>query len=174
MSARPNIRENIVYGTIAGLIGGFAVGGLFLTAGILPGLEGVIQSESIFIGIVIHFIVSSALGIAFAFLVLYQSADAGETLFWGMIFGIFWWFFGPMTMVPLLFEGHIAWNAGAAQEGFGDFLGHVAVVAHEACADVTHQTVERNGKGAARFEPLGREGRAAGVIHCISGTGNQR
>ncbi|MFQ6028731.1 MAG: hypothetical protein ACE5Q6_14705, partial [Dehalococcoidia bacterium] len=49
----------------------------------------------------------------------------GETLFWGMAYGTFWWFLGPLTLLPIIRGFAPAWDLALAQERFPLLLGHV-------------------------------------------------
>ena len=46
------------------------------------------------------------IGTGFGVLVAHQHVQAGETAIWGVVYGMFWWFLGPLTLLPILAERH--------------------------------------------------------------------
>ncbi|MDQ3454594.1 MAG: hypothetical protein M3513_03785 [Actinomycetota bacterium] len=48
-----------------------------------------------------------------------------ETLFWGLIYGGFWWFLGPLTMLPLVLGKPLAWDLANAQALLPSLIGHL-------------------------------------------------
>src|SRR5262249_36553608 len=58
-------------------------------------------------------------------LVWHQRSGAGEIFFWGLAYGVFWWFLGSLTLMPLLLEGRLAWDVRSAQADFPSLLGNL-------------------------------------------------
>ncbi len=44
---------------------------------------------------------------------------------WGLGFGIFWWFFGPLTLFPLVGGTAVDWSAERGTALFGSLVGHI-------------------------------------------------
>ena len=61
----------------------------------------------------------------FGLLVRRQRLGLGETLFWGLSYGAFFWFLGPLTLRPILTGGTLGWSLEAAQSAFPALLGHL-------------------------------------------------
>jgi uncharacterized membrane protein YagU involved in acid resistance len=60
-------------------------------------------------------------------------------LFWGLAYGCFWWFLGPLTLLPLLLGEGLAWDVHAAQEAFPSLVAHVLYGASTGIAFVLFQ-----------------------------------
>ena len=43
----------------------------------------------------------------------------------GMAYGIFWWFLGPLTILPLWSRRPLDWSGSHASEFFGSLIGHI-------------------------------------------------
>ena len=69
--------------------------------------------------------VGSILGAVFGALVWHQRPGAGETFFWGLVYGVFWWYLGPLTLTPLVEGDNLSWDVSSAQAGFPLLVGHV-------------------------------------------------
>src|SRR5581483_3220318 len=48
-----------------------------------------------------------------------------SSLAWGAAYGIFWWFLGPLTLIPLVMGQPVDWSLEAARGLHGAFVGHV-------------------------------------------------
>ena len=83
------------------------------------------RSDSALLGLIALNVVAGVVGSGFGALVWYQRPGAGETLFWGIVYGTFWWYLGPLTLTPLLEGDGLTWDLGSAQEEFPLLLGHV-------------------------------------------------
>jgi hypothetical protein len=44
---------------------------------------------------------------------------------WGCVFGMIWWYVGPMTVVPLILTGAADWRAIAASALLPSLIGHL-------------------------------------------------
>src|SRR5271169_5330600 len=99
----------IVVGGFAGLLGGM-IFGRWMSAGdffpLLAGL-GVIQSHSV--TVTLHFGFAILIGASFGLLFQRDVRGYGSCMGWGLGYGIFWWFFGPLTLLPLLAGAGIDW-----------------------------------------------------------------
>ena len=93
--------------------------------GMLPTIASLVKAESPVVGFILHMIIATVIGASFGVLVRYQQPGAGETLFWGLSYGTFWWFLGPLTLLPLLSGNGLAWGIDMARAAFPSLLGHV-------------------------------------------------
>ena len=111
------VREGLVPGALAGLVGG-VVSGLALSSIVaLPATAS--------LGFASHATLATIIGGGFGILVWHQHTRAGETLFWGLTYGALWWFVGPLTIMPLALAGFLAWDLHSAQEAFASLLGYM-------------------------------------------------
>ncbi|MCZ6529703.1 MAG: hypothetical protein O6949_05130 [Chloroflexi bacterium] len=107
-------------GALSGALAGFT------TALLVRSLDTLIPHanlESSLSATVVAIVIGAALGAGFGVLVRRQRQGAGETLFWGMSYGVFWWVLGLLTLVPLVMRGSFAWDLSAAQASFPGLVG---------------------------------------------------
>ena len=69
--------------------------------------------------------ISAALGIVFGLFFGPCIRTAGTGLIWGQTYGLLWWLFGSLTLVPLLSGQGLSWTADRAQETLPLLLGQV-------------------------------------------------
>jgi hypothetical protein len=53
---------------------------------------------------------------------------------WGWLFGVIWWYLGPMTFLPLLLTGEIDWRTRAASALLPSLMAHLIYGATTALA----------------------------------------
>ena len=124
MNSSTPVRE-LRLGALAGLVGGLVFGAAMTQLGMLPTIASLVKADSPVIGFALHMLIAAVIGASFGLLVRYQQPGAGETLFWGLSYGTFWWFLGPLTLLPLLSGDGLAWDVGMARAAFPSLLGHV-------------------------------------------------
>jgi len=68
-----------------------------------------------------------ALLIGATFGVLFQSdvLSCGSSMGWGLAYGVFWWFFGEVTVLPIIGGARPDWSAQRGSELFGSLVGHI-------------------------------------------------
>ncbi len=118
-------RQAVWPGALAGLAGGLVFGAAMSQLGTLPTIALLVQADSALVGFIVHMVIAAGIGAAFGVLVLHQRPGAGELLFWGLTYGMLWWAAGPLTLMPLLLTGALAWDVPAAQAAFPSLLGHL-------------------------------------------------
>ena len=112
-------------GAVAGLIGGVISGAALIQIGALPTAASLVRADSAGADFGVHVVIATILGAGFGVLIRHQHSGAGEALFWGLTYGALWWFLGPLTLMPLLTGGFLAWDVHSAQEAFASLLGHL-------------------------------------------------
>ncbi|MQA83746.1 MAG: hypothetical protein GEV03_03685 [Streptosporangiales bacterium] len=112
-------------GTVAGLAGGLVFGAAMVELGVLPTVASLVRVDSPSVGFAVHMAIAAFVGALFAVLVRHQSPGAGETVFWGLAYGMFWWYLGALTLLPALLGREVAWTAAAARDAFPSLLGHL-------------------------------------------------
>ncbi len=125
MTALNTWRGGVVPGALAGFAGGIVSGAALSRVGALPPTASLVRAESAALGLVLHVVIGVVLGAGFGLLIRRQRAGSGETLFWGLTYGGIWWFLGPLTLVPLLLLGFIAWDVHSTQEAFPSLVGYL-------------------------------------------------
>jgi uncharacterized membrane protein YagU involved in acid resistance len=128
MNPGPDIRRQIgqtlVAGSLAGWVGGGAFGAAMVELGVLPTVASLVRTDSPVIGFVVHMAIAAIVGSGLAIL-LRGRWPAGDVVFWGVAYGAFFWFVGPITIMPLILGRLPTWDLAAAQAAYPSLLGHV-------------------------------------------------
>ena len=115
----------IVGGTLAGIVGGWAFGKWMEQVNFYPLIAGLVGSNSRMLGESLHFLFAIIIGVTFAFLFQREARGYGSSMACGMAYGIFWWFLGPLTFLPLWSRRPLDWSSSHASELFGSLIGHI-------------------------------------------------
>ena len=102
-----------------------------IATGVLPKIAGLDTPLSIFRGLVLHLLVSALIGMTFGLLFRRESSSVGLGVMWGWLFGVIWWYLGPMTFLPLLLSGEIDWRVSAASSVASLFDGALDLWRHD-------------------------------------------
>ncbi|WP_206341576.1 hypothetical protein [Streptomyces ureilyticus] len=114
--------RNAGFGALAGLAGGLVFGWVMTLIGYLPTVAALVRTDSSAVGFAVHLLIAAIIGSIFGVLVCRQR----ELLFWGLAYGVLWWFLGPLTLLPVLLGRPVAWDVATAQELVPSLLGHLA------------------------------------------------
>ncbi|HEV2688171.1 MAG TPA: hypothetical protein VGV35_06445, partial [Bryobacteraceae bacterium] len=98
--AKFSFARAIVGGGLAGLVGGLSFHSLALLPAVL-------------------------IGASFGLLFQRDVLGYGSSMAWGMAYGIFWWFLGPLTLVPLWQRQPLDWSASHASALFPSLIGFI-------------------------------------------------
>ena len=120
-----HVLRSLGWGAIAGLIGGLASMPIMIATGVLPKVAGVDSTLPGFRGVFIHLLVSAAIGMTYGLLFRDEASAPGDAITWGWLFGLIWWYLGPMTLLPLLLTGVCDWSTDAASALLPSLLGHL-------------------------------------------------
>jgi hypothetical protein len=117
--------RSLEWGALAGLAGGFVSSPVMLATGVLPKVAGLDTSFSNLFGLLIHLFVSILLGMSYGLLFRNEAPSLGLGVSWGWLFGMIWWYLGPMTLLPLLLTGVCDWSVSAASALLPSRMGHL-------------------------------------------------
>jgi hypothetical protein len=70
-------------------------------------------------------IISAAIGMSFGLLFRYEANSLGAGVAWGLLYGLVWWFLGPLTLMPILLGGTLTWTTTAAGIALPLLIGHL-------------------------------------------------
>jgi uncharacterized membrane protein YagU involved in acid resistance len=115
----------LIVGGIAGLIGGWAFGKWMAQVNFFPLIAGLVHSTSYAVGVTLHFVFALIIGATFGLLFQRDVRGYGSSLGWGLGYGLFWWFLGPLTLLPILQGVPIDWSYTHGAALFGSLVGHV-------------------------------------------------
>jgi uncharacterized membrane protein YagU involved in acid resistance len=123
----PGIRilRSLEWGALAGLVGGLFSAPVMIATGILPKIAGLGSGFSILGGLVIHLFISALIGMSYGLLFRNEASSLGLGVAWGWLFGLIWWYLGPMTFLPLILTGVCDWSTDAASALLPSLMGHL-------------------------------------------------
>ena len=123
--AKFSLSRAVVVGGLAGIVGGWAFGQWMAKVDHFPLIAGLIHLSSRNAGVALHFVFAFIIGASFGLLFQRDVRGYGSCLGWGLGYGTFWWFLGPMTIMPLWQGRGLDWSYHHGQELFGSLIGHV-------------------------------------------------
>jgi hypothetical protein len=123
----PGLRtiRSLEWGGLAGLAGGIVSSPVLLATGILPKIAGLDTSFSGMRGLLIHLLISAVIGMSYGLLFRGEASSLGLGVAWGWLFGLIWWYLGPLTLLPMLLTGQIDWRPEAASSLLPLLPGHL-------------------------------------------------
>ncbi|HVO63743.1 MAG TPA: hypothetical protein VMT53_22660 [Terriglobales bacterium] len=123
----PGLRvlQSLGWGALAGFAGGLASSPIMLKTGVLTKVAGVDTSFTNWHGLGLHLLVSALIGMSFGLLFRNESSNLGAGMEWGWLFGLIWWYLGPMTLLPLMLTGVCDWSTDAASALLPSLIGHL-------------------------------------------------
>ncbi len=116
---------SLKWGAIASLAGGLLFSLIMLSIGFLPKVAGLVGGTSPFLGFVVHLGISVAIGMSYGVLFQREAPDFGSGLIWGLLYGLIWWFIGPLTLMPVLLGGTFSWTTQTATALLPSLVGHL-------------------------------------------------
>lgn len=117
--------RSLEWGGLAGLVGGLVASPVMAATGILPKIAGLDTSFGGIRGLAIHLLVSVGIGMAYGLLFRNEAPSIGLGVPWGFLFGVIWWYVGPLTLLPLILTGVYDWRASAAAALLPSLIGHL-------------------------------------------------
>lgn len=112
-------------GAFAGAAGGMVWGAAMVSLGTLPDVAVLAGSGAPWLGFVLNMLISVTVGALFGLLAVHQRIRSSELLFWGLAYGVFWWYLGTLTLLPLLSGSPMTWSLDAAQAAVPSLFGHL-------------------------------------------------
>ncbi len=114
----------IIVGGLAGIVGGWAFGRWMEQIDFFPLVAGIVGSQDRMVGTTLHYGIAIIIGASFGILFQRDVRRAGSSVGWGLAYGFFWWFLGPLTLLPLLTGRVLDWSYQHGAMLFGSFVGH--------------------------------------------------
>ena len=115
----------VVAGGLAGTMAGLVFSGWEYAGGYLPLLGGLPEFQSQATAVILHFLVALLIGSIFGILFQRDVRGYGSSMGWGLGFGIFLWFFGPLTVFPMACGQSLDWSARQGTDLFGSLVGYM-------------------------------------------------
>lgn len=117
--------RSLGWGMIASVVGGVLFSVIMAATGALSRIASLVDSTSPVLGFVLHLCISLPIGISYGVLFQRESPTVGAGVIWGMLYGMVWWFFGPLTLFPVLLGGSFSWTLAAASAALPELIGHL-------------------------------------------------
>jgi uncharacterized membrane protein YagU involved in acid resistance len=116
-----------MHGVYGGLAGGLIFGVMMGMMGMLPMIAKMAGSSSPAFGFGVHLIISAIIGAIFAVLAAGRLRTLGATVAAGLVYGLAWWFLGPLTLMPLMMGMGVAvnWTGAATIAAMPSLAGHL-------------------------------------------------
>jgi len=93
--------------------------------GALPTIAQLVGTRSLIAGFVVHLLISIIIGISYGLLFQNQVNNYGAGLAWGMLYGVFWWAWGALTLFPLLLRQAPVWSLATVAGAYPSLIGHL-------------------------------------------------
>ncbi|HEX5083681.1 MAG TPA: hypothetical protein VFY40_16660 [Blastocatellia bacterium] len=113
------------WGAAASLAGGFLFSLVMMAVGFLPKVAGLVGGASPALGFAVHMLISVLIGMSYGLLFRHEAPDFGSGVAWGLVYGLIWWFVGPLTLMPILLGGAFTWTTEAAGALLPSLIGHL-------------------------------------------------
>jgi len=88
-------------GGLAGVAGGVPFGMMMAVMGMLPMVAALIGSSSAGVGLGVHLLISTLIGVPFGVVAMLTTKSARGTLLAGIANGVLWWGLGALILMPL-------------------------------------------------------------------------
>lgn len=125
--AGPGVRLllSLGWGSVAGISGGIVALPLMFQPGVFahPAVPG--SGLSLALGIILHLLVSTLIGATYGVLFRGEASNVVFGSLWGLLFGLIWWYAGPLTLLPILRTGECDWTPEAAAALLPSLVGHL-------------------------------------------------
>ncbi len=112
-------------GAAASLAGGLLFSVVMLATGELPRVAALVHQSSPVLGFVVHLGISALIGMSYGLLFGRETPNVGLALVGGLVYGLAWWFLGPLTLFPILLGDPFTWTVGAAGAALPSLVGHL-------------------------------------------------
>jgi len=117
--------RSLGWGAAAGLVGGLVSSPIMVSTGVISKIAGLDTRLPLVKGLVLYLLASAGAGMTFGLLFRREGRDLGRGICWGWLFGLIWWYVGPLTLLPLLRTGEADWRPEAASALLPSLMGHL-------------------------------------------------
>ena len=119
------VLHSLGYGGLASLVGGALFTAVLLVIGFLPKVANIVGGSSLILGFMVNMVISALIGMSYGLLFRYEAPDFGSGVAWGLVYGLIWWFIGPLTLMPILLGGTFDWTTKTAGALLPLLIGHL-------------------------------------------------
>jgi uncharacterized membrane protein YagU involved in acid resistance len=116
---------SLQWGAVASLVGGLLFSLVMLATGVLPTVATLVGGSSPVLGFFVHMCISALVGMSYGVLFQREAPNFASGVAWGLLYGMIWWFIGPLTLMPILLGGSFTWTTTAAGALLPSLIGHL-------------------------------------------------
>ncbi|HMD61749.1 MAG TPA: hypothetical protein VKG78_09965, partial [Opitutaceae bacterium] len=120
-----HLLRSLGWGAVAGLCGGVAAVPLMIQSGVFSKLAGLDLGLPTAAGVCLHLLLSTLIGATYGVLFRGETSNTVFGSVWGLVFGLIWWYVGPLTLLPLARTGQCDWRPQAAAALMPSLVGHL-------------------------------------------------
>ena len=121
-----SVARALMCGGTAGLLGGSVFAWWIVRSGQLMAVADLVGSRSPLVGLTVHFTLALVIGGSFGLLFQADVRGYGSSMGWGLAYGLFWWFLGPLTLLVVAQKHLPDWSVTRAREMFDLLPAHIA------------------------------------------------
>jgi uncharacterized membrane protein YagU involved in acid resistance len=118
-------KKNVWSGIIGGLVAGIVFGFILMRMGTLSNAGRLLGLHDPLSGFTVHLVFSAMVGLIFALIFCKGCTTFYNSSLWGIVYGIIWWFLGPLILCPWLAGGIITWSSGTFIHALPMLVGHL-------------------------------------------------
>ena len=119
------VLQSLGWGALGGLAGGIVSCPIMIKTGVLSRVVGVDTSLTSFHALWLHLLISALIGTGYGLLFRNETPTLAAGVSWGWVFGLIWWYLGPLTLFPLILTGSCDWSTGAVVSLLPSLIGHL-------------------------------------------------
>ena len=119
------LRREIIAGGAAGFVGGLVFWLAVLGLGMTPTIAGLLGLKLSGGWFLLHLMAATLAGAVFGAFSSYQPLGYAASISTGLLYGLFWWIVGPLTLEPLFFGDGPTWTVDGASAAFPSVFGHL-------------------------------------------------
>ena len=113
------------WGALASLAGSLLFSLIMAAVGFLPTVAAIVHGTSPLLGFGVHLIIGALIGMSYGLLFRQEAPNFGSGVAWGLVYGLIWWFLGPLTILPILLGGTFHWTTAVAGSFLPSLIGHL-------------------------------------------------